>query len=142
MKEEKQLVWNDELVKEFGRWTKNYKSSKDTDKAFEDFKFSKLNQSKPIVVDIEKFPNHYFYKTEPETAGCKISKERLAEILIAENKKFICIIDEEHTLINNNSVIKELEECFNESRKTHPIVGFKYDTFSDYANLKIKEWTK
>lgn len=66
-----------------------------------------------------------------------ISKERLAEILIAESKKLIHI-DDGYTWFREDSVIKKLEECFNESRLTNPIVGFKYDTFSDYMNDKNK----
>lgn len=26
----------------------------------------------------------------------------------------------------------QIEEAFNESRKTHPMVGFKHETFEDY----------
>ena len=33
---------------------------------------------------------------------------------------------------------EEMLECFNESRLTHQIIGFKYDTFSDYLKTLNK----
>ncbi len=32
----------------------------------------------------------------------------------------------------------EMRDCFNESRLTHPMVGFKFDTFEDYLKSKQK----
>lgn len=29
---------------------------------------------------------------------------------------------------------EEMEEAFNESRKTHPMIGFKHETFEQYYN--------
>jgi len=31
---------------------------------------------------------------------------------------------------------EELKDAFNESRKTHPMLGFKHETFNDYYKTK------
>jgi hypothetical protein len=33
----------------------------------------------------------------------------------------------------------QMKDCFEQSRLTHPMVGFKFDTFEDYFNQKFKE---
>lgn len=38
------------------------------------------------------------------------------------------------SVVNGGLIYSEedMRECFKESRKTHPLAGFKYDTFEDY----------
>ena len=51
--------------------------------------------------------------------------------------------------MKNNYTIEDIQEAFEQSRLTNPIVGFKYDTWNDYAKnkgilpqLEVCKWYK
>ena len=72
-----------------------------------------------------------------------ISKERLAEILIAESKSLLCIIPNPYPVFYTEKELLEVEEAaFNAAREKEeikrqfnsPHIYNKYPTFSDYKN--------
>ncbi|MEO7046579.1 MAG: hypothetical protein ABI091_14810 [Ferruginibacter sp.] len=69
----------------------------------------------------------------PQTAivnGIKTTGERYGDIA---NENYY-----RNKMYTHKEYIQALEDCYNASRLTNPLVGFKYDTFSDYMNSRNK----
>lgn len=100
----------------------------------------KIKEPNPRLVIGHQFITGGNKFTFSDYTDISISKERLSEILIAESKnelELYGVATGEHSgnkYYTEKRHIELLEECFNESRLTNPLVGFKHDTFSDYMN--------
>jgi len=68
----------------------------------------------------------------PYTVESKLAliKQAIEKIL---NEDDGCVFDAEKINAQIDK-LKAMEDAFNESRLTHPMVGFKHDTFQDYLN--------
>ena len=85
-------------------------------------------EEKPVVVDeVVNFPNEVHFHIKGE--WYQVSRERLAEILIAESKGFICIVDEDHVWFRDDEVLKLRQEAFEAARDSAAtgIDGFTFE---------------
>ena len=94
--------------------------------------FFKAREDGPPFVDMihknyDRFYNNYLYRISDRKDFGKISRERLAEILIAEEEGMLLSVGE----------MSLVEDAFNESRLTNPVLGFKHQNFVEYLKSKI-----
>lgn len=108
----------------------------------------KEEEQKPEVIGIEKRENVFLCHIHFSADNFKaipINKERLAEVLIAENEGHFYIDDEFLWYREDNEIIKDKkyseqeylefgEGCFNAARKNNSEWYYRYKNFSDYMN--------
>lgn len=148
MDKEKTFEWNDELVSEL-LWSRfPFPDGVTAVKPIlEEFKKGKLKEEvKPTVKNMwaDDSGCHIWMNVNEENPF-NISKERLAEILIAEAKGELFMDNEEdrkqRKLISDKEFLQFGEDCFKAARHTEKKIGefsiyeeYKYKSLSDFIN--------
>lgn len=138
--------WTDELVSEFYNW----RVSTGTGIYFDpinEFKKSKEVTVLPEKIEVKSFlfvgddkNNDYRYEitfNRMLTMQDKAASKFESVLNSKEEDKCVFDVDKIYDRIKH---LNEMEECFNAARLTHPMVGFKFDTFQDYSKSKMPEW--
>jgi len=118
--EEKEFVWTDELVNEFVKKLLNEEFKKG-ESNFTQFKASKQNDVRGVLKKC--------YDTDGD-GNCPMCINQPS--LCPKYKPTPQPESKQRISTRNIFSIEDLEEAFEESRKTHPAIGFKHQTFSDY----------
>ena len=89
---------------------------------------------------VDKHPIYAFIATKRINPDKYPLIIKAIETVINNNSEWVDLIDDAnnnrlYTITDMKYTDKDMEDCFNESRVTNPIVGFKYDTYEEYKKL-------
>lgn len=76
---------------------------------------------------------------QKEESGCKSDSGHCVNSNVCQEIDKCMYLDREEKskpTYTKQQVDSMCEDAFNESRKTHPVIGFKHETFQDYKNSK------
>ena len=153
MKEEKEFVWTDDLILKFVNFTLNESSAfQGREQDLEEFKEAKSKKEvKPTVCYYGASATQIHFINELDSSNLSVSKERLAEILIAESKGLICVTDENYCWYREDAVMQKVEDAFKAAREKKaegislsslsnqfnqsPIYVERYKSFKEYMDL-------
>ena len=130
------FVWTDELVAEYSLATQPL--------TIWEFKRSKqapieVERVKVNIYPIEQCRMTDGYYRHSIHTSIYLDQEKYESIKLCIERELNNDYFDNRRIQNRINQLKEMEEAFNDARLTHPMVGFKYDTFNDWCIKRHNE---